>query len=101
VGRLEASPELVRSEPDLAAGLYATISVTDRGSGMDDATRRRVFEPFFTTKAPGEGTGLGLSVVHGIVTRHGGKIRVWSERGVGSRFEVYFPASSVAATMPE
>lgn len=101
VGRFDASPELVRSEPDMLVGPYATISVTDRGSGMDDTTKRRVFEPFFTTKAPGEGTGLGLSVVHGIVTRQGGKIRVWSERGVGSRFDVYFPAPMIAVTMPE
>jgi PAS domain S-box-containing protein len=101
VGQLDVSSERVQFEPDLAVGSYAMISVTDRGSGMDDTTRRRVFEPFFTTKAPGEGTGLGLSVVHGIVTGHGGRIRVQSEPGVGSRFEVYFPASAVVVSVPE
>lgn len=101
VRRFDASPDLVRSEPDILAGPYATISVTDRGAGMDEMTKRRVFEPFFTTKAPSEGTGLGLSVVHGIVTRRRGRIRVWSERGVGSRFDVYLPSLPVAAAMPD
>ena len=101
VERFDASPERADSESDLRVGLYAAISVTDRGSGMDDATKRRVFEPFFTTKATGGGTGLGLSVVHGIVTRLGGTIRVWSERGVGSRFEVYLPTPMVAVTLAE
>jgi signal transduction histidine kinase len=100
IGRLEASPEQVRSEPDLRVGLYATICVTDSGVGMDRTTTRRVFEPFFTTKAPAEAAGLGLSVVHGIVTRLGGTIRVWSERGVGSRFEVFVPASTGVDTGP-
>ncbi|OFV90069.1 MAG: hypothetical protein A3H95_16930 [Acidobacteria bacterium RIFCSPLOWO2_02_FULL_64_15] len=103
VGGFDASPELVRSEPDMTVGPYAAISVTDRGSGMDDTTKRRVFEPFFTTKAPGEGTGLGLSVVHGILSRHRGTIRVSSEPGAGSRFEVYLPAATagIAAAMPD
>jgi two-component system cell cycle sensor histidine kinase/response regulator CckA len=80
----------MRVDPD------ATIGVADRGARMDDTARRKIFEPLFTTKAPGEGTGLGLSVVHGIVARQGGMIRIWSERGVGSWFEVYFPALMTA-----
>jgi PAS domain S-box-containing protein len=70
------------------------VSVTDTGCGMDEATLDRIFEPFFTTKAVGEGTGLGLSVVHGIATRHGGMITARSTPGKGSEFTLSLPASS-------
>jgi len=69
------------------------ISVIDNGAGMDSETQRHLFEPFFTTKPVGEGTGLGLAVVQGIVTRHGGKIVVDSTTGVGTRFDLYFPVA--------
>jgi PAS domain S-box-containing protein len=77
-------------------GPRVMLSVGDSGCGMDEQTRRRIFEPFFTTKPIGEGTGLGLSVVYGIVTTHGGTIEVKSEIGAGTRFEVTFPLATIA-----
>ena len=75
----------------LEPGRYLRISVKDTGPGMDDGTVKRVFEPFFTTKERGEGTGMGLSVVHGIVSSLKGVIRVETELGVGSTFHVILP----------
>ena len=70
---------------------YLSISVTDTGVGIDEATRSRIFEPFFSTKEPGQGTGLGLSVVYGIVSNHSGFVNVVSAPGRGSTFRVYLP----------
>jgi len=75
----------------------ARLAVADTGSGMDEETQRRIFEPFFTTRAASEGTGLGLSVVKGIVTEHEGRISVTSRPGAGTRFEVSFPPLGEAA----
>lgn len=78
---------------DLSQGHYICISVNDSGKGMDIETKRRLFEPFFTTKGIGKGTGLGLPSVYGTIKNHGGTIRVYSELGHGSTFNVYLPLS--------
>jgi signal transduction histidine kinase/ActR/RegA family two-component response regulator len=76
------------------AGRYMRLALADDGAGMDAETLTRIFEPFFTTKQPGEGTGLGLSVVRGIVQEHGASLSVQSSLGVGTTFEIYFPEAA-------
>lgn len=77
----------------LEQGLYLRVSIRDTGCGIDEPTRQRIFEPFFTTKPPGEGTGMGLAVVHGIVTGLGGDVTLESVPGEGSVFHVLLPVT--------
>lgn len=92
---MRITPDLLLCERlGLPAAEYLAFMVQDSGPGMDAATQRRIFEPFFTTKPVGQGTGLGLSVVHGVMRTHGGVVDVHSELGQGSCFTLYFPLGS-------
>jgi PAS domain S-box-containing protein len=83
---------VARANPGLREGQYLALEVRDSGRGMDPTTRGRAFEPFFTTKGPGEGTGLGLAMVHGIMHDHHGSVQLESEAGVGTVVRCLFPA---------
>jgi CheY-like chemotaxis protein len=82
---------------ELAPGRYAMIAVTDRGAGIEPEIRARIFEPFFTTKSPGQGTGLGLSMVMGFAKQSGGHVAVSSEPGRGTCFTLYLPVMAAGA----
>jgi len=94
---LTVDEALVKELPDLRPGQYVQLSVSDTGCGMDRSTLERIFEPFFTTKKVGEGTGLGLAVVHGIMKSHDGGISVHSQPGAGTTFHLYFPVIETEA----
>jgi CheY-like chemotaxis protein len=97
-GELRISTATIDIEPDTPQGRqyrpgrYARLLVADKGKGMDKATLARIFEPFFTTKPAGEGTGLGLAMVHSIVVQNGGFVTATSEPGEGTAFEILLPS---------
>ena len=97
--RIEVAPrDLAAGEiGDLAGGPYIRLAVTDSGTGMDEATIQRAIEPFFTTKGPGQGTGLGLSMVHGLAAQSGGTLRLVSGPGSGTTAEIWLPVCEGAA----
>ena len=90
-GAVEVDDEYIKAHGCGEPGWYASVSVSDSGEGMDEATCKRVFEPFFTTKEVGKGTGLGLSNVFGIIKKHNGFINVYSEPGIGTTFRILLP----------
>jgi two-component system cell cycle sensor histidine kinase/response regulator CckA len=93
----QVDDELARLYPDAVAGDYVWLSVSDTGGGIPPEVLPRIFEPFFTTKAPGKGTGLGLATVFGIIKQHRGWLKVYSEPGQGTNFQVFLPATQTSS----
>jgi hypothetical protein len=90
-----------RTTPQARPGPYVVWLVADTGTGISPEILDRIFDPFFTTKEVGEGSGLGLSIVHGIIERHGGHIDVESEPGHGTKFSISLPLPCIPQPMPQ
>ncbi|MEZ4706294.1 MAG: response regulator [Caldilineaceae bacterium] len=95
--RVNLGNDYVGQFPEIKAGRYIQVTVSDSGHGMDEETSARIFEPFFTTKGPGKGTGLGLAMVYGFVKQSDGHIAVMTEVGRGTTFRIYLPNVAEAA----
>ncbi len=91
------TPDQASRQRGMKEGNYICLNISDTGTGMSPEVRSRIFEPFFTTKAKGQGTGLGLSMVYGIIQNHGGMVEVQSHIGIGSTFTVFLPALASAS----
>lgn len=89
--------EYANARNGVSPGEYVMLAISDNGEGMSAEVQRKIFEPFYTTKSPGEGSGLGLAMVYGIVKQHGGNIWVYSEPGAGATFKIFLPATKADA----
>lgn len=96
IGNLALDEEALRTNPEMIAGQYVMLAISDDGAGMTEQVMERAFEPFFTTKPEGQGTGLGLSMAYGFVRQSGGHINIYSEIGYGTTVRLYFPCCHAA-----
>jgi PAS domain S-box-containing protein len=97
---VEVDEAYAASRPELTPGQHVRLRVSDTGTGMSPETAQRAFDPFFTTKPPGQGTGLGLATVYGIIQQAGGRAQIYSEPGIGTTFTVLLPATVQGAPVP-